>query len=1061
MATVVLSYAGAALGTLLGGPIGGIIGRAIGGLAGAEIDQAVFGTQKQGPRINSLQVMSSQEGAAVPVVYGRMRIAGQVIWATNLLEVASSGGLFGGKGGLGGGGTTTSYSYYANFAVGLCEGEILGLGRAWADGKEIDLSTYAPRIYLGDEEQQPDSLITSIQGAGQAPAYRGLAYVVFENMPLASFGNRLPQLAFEIFCAGNTAADMVQAVNIIPAATEFGYDTALVTRSGGIGVTYSENTHASATLSDWSVSLNQLQDSCSNVGMTSLVVAWFGNDLRCGQCQIMPGTDDPSKLVNGDLWVVSGISRDQAHAISTVNGGVAFGGSPSDLSVLHAIADLKARGLQVMFNPFILMDIADSYPWRGHITGDDMSANATTQIASFMGTASATQFLGGLGGISFFGTEWSYRRFILHYAKLCAMAGGVDAFLIGSELRGLTSLRSSAGTYPFISALMQLAADVKSILPNAKISYAADWSEYFGHHPQDGSGDIYFNLDPLWASPAIDFIGIDNYFPLTDWRDGQTHLDALAGAPSIYDQTYLSSRFAGGEDFDWYYASDTARDSQLRSAITDGAYNKPWVFRAKDLKSWWANQHFNRPAGVEATSPTSWVPQSKPIWFTEIGCPAVDKGANQPNTFYDAKSSDSALPHYSDGGPDDAMQLAFITAASTYWQTPGPQNPISTSYGASMVDASKMFWWCWDARPYPVFPARDDVWSDCANYARGHWLNGRIGSVWLGTLITSLANRFGLSDVDVSGVIGVVDGYILDKPMSARDALESLLTGFNIDVVEQAGLLKFSSRQIAQIQMIDANSLIDDAKASALITQMRAQETDLPLAVRITYVESGLDYRQSTVSQQRSGTSSKAEVDVIVAAGITQAVAQQQADIYLAETWQGRETATFALLPSTAGLVPGDVVSISGNWWRINTIKAGTQRNVEAQAYDAAVYDPPPAPQRNVMAMIPTIYGAPQVLLMDLAMMDQAASSAPRMAANATPWPGSLSVFKRNGASSFVYNSQITQQATLGSTLTALAEGVTDRIDFNQTLDVQLSNGSLSSVAEDELLSGSNILSLI
>jgi hypothetical protein len=253
------------------------------------------------------------------------------------------------------------------------------------------------------------------------------------------------------------------------------------------------------------------------------------------------------------------------------------------------------------------------------------------------------------------------------------------------------------------------------------------------------------------------------------------------------------------------------------------------------------------------------------------------------------------------------------------------------------------------------------------------------------------------------------------------------------------------------------NALIDDAKASALITQIRAQETDLPAAVRITYVESGLDYRQSTVSQQRSGTSSVAEVDLTVAAGITQAVAQQQADIYLAETWQGRETATFGLLPSSAGLVPGDVVSILGNQWRINTIKAGTQRNVEAQAYDAAVYDPPPAPQRNVTAIIPTIYGVPQVFMMDLAMMDSGGSSGPRMAANATPWPGSLSVFKRNGASSFVYNSQITQQATLGSTLTALALGVTDRIDFNQTLDVQISNGSLSSVGEDELLSGSNI----
>ncbi|MDP8996638.1 MAG: hypothetical protein M3O03_06500, partial [Pseudomonadota bacterium] len=175
------------------------------------------------------------------------------------------------------------------------------------------------------------------------------------------------------------------------------------------------------------------------------------------------------------------------------------------------------------------------------------------------------------------------------------------------------------------------------------------------------------------------------------------------------------------------------------------------------------------------------------------------------------------------------------------------------------------------------------------------------------------------------------------------------------------------------------------------------------------------------------------------------------------ETWQGRETASFGLLPSTTRLVPGDVVSISGNSWRINTVKSGTQRNVEAQAYDAAVYDPPPAPQRNVTAMIPTIYGAPQVFMMDLAMMDSGGSSAPRIAANATPWPGSLSVFKRNGVSSFVYNSQVTQQATLGSTLTALAAGVTDRIDFNQTLDIAISTGSLSSVGKDELLAGSNI----
>src|SRR5262249_38193362 len=91
--------------------------------------------------------------------------------------------------------------------------------------------------------------------------------------------------------------------------------------------------------------------------------------------------------------------------------------------------------------------------------------------------------------------EWSYRRMVLHQAFLAKAAGGVEAFVIGTELRGLTSVRSVAGIYPFVAALVALAADVKSILgPETKVVYAADWSEYFGHQPADGSGDVAFHL---------------------------------------------------------------------------------------------------------------------------------------------------------------------------------------------------------------------------------------------------------------------------------------------------------------------------------------------------------------------------------------------------------------------------------------------------------------------------------------------------------------------------------------------------------------------------------------
>ena len=109
---------------------------------------------------------------------------------------------------------------------------------------------------------------------------------------------------------------------------------------------------------------------------------------------------------------------------------------------------------------------------------------------------------------------------VLHQAHLARAAGGVDAFVIGSEMRGLTRIRDGDGRFPFVEGLMRLAADVKGILPEAIVTYAADWSEYFGYQPEDGSGDVFYNLDPLWAHPAVDVVGIDDYLPLADWRNG-------------------------------------------------------------------------------------------------------------------------------------------------------------------------------------------------------------------------------------------------------------------------------------------------------------------------------------------------------------------------------------------------------------------------------------------------------------------------------------------------------------------------------------------------------------
>ncbi len=142
----------------------------------------------------------------------------------------------------------------------------------------------------------------------------------------------------------------------------------------------------------------------------------------------------------------------------------------------------------------------------------------------------------------------------------------------------------------------------------------------------------YFHLDPLWAHPEIDAVGIDNYMPLSDWRSSAQHADNTI-AVHEKDLDYLSGNIYAGEGYDWYYASSDARAQQDRTPIADGAAGEAWVWRFKDLKSWWQNAHFDRPNGVKAATPTAWVPGSKPLWLTELGCGAVDLAATSPMHF--------------------------------------------------------------------------------------------------------------------------------------------------------------------------------------------------------------------------------------------------------------------------------------------------------------------------------------------------------------------------------------------------------------------------------------------
>jgi len=195
MATLVLST----VGNVLGGPVGG----AIGALIGQSIDQQVFGLgPRQGPRLNDLAVQTSSYGTRIPRIYGKMRVAGSVIWATELKEssIIQSGGKTQPD--------VETFSYSVSMAVALSSRVANEVGRIWADGKLLrgaagDFKVRTKfRFYAGSDDQDVDPLIASVEGIAETPAYRGLALAVFEDLELAEFGNRIPFLTFEILADG-------------------------------------------------------------------------------------------------------------------------------------------------------------------------------------------------------------------------------------------------------------------------------------------------------------------------------------------------------------------------------------------------------------------------------------------------------------------------------------------------------------------------------------------------------------------------------------------------------------------------------------------------------------------------------------------------------------------------------------------------------------------------------------------------------------------------------------------------------------------------------------------
>jgi hypothetical protein len=1019
MASIVLSAAGSAAGSYLG-PLGSLAGRAVGSFVGQQVDNRLFSSSRRVSssrgRLTELAVQTSTYGKMIPVVYGSSRIAGNIIWALPIKETATTQRSSAG-GGKGGGSprvsqSQTSYSYSVTLAIAICEGPIDAVLRVWADAKVVSPDEAGYTLYWGDETQLPDPLIESYEGVGATPAYRGLAYVVIEDFPLADYGNRIPNFTFEVkrrMLARDSETpveELISSMVMIPGSGEFVYDTIVQNKVPGVevggnwvqqGEQLRINQNNQAGKADALLSLDQLQETCPNVAWVAPVVTWFGTSTDAGSCVIRPGVEYQSGITTTpDVWAVGGVDRAGAYLISQDDdGNPNYGGTISDASLLRYLDELKDRGLKIMFYPLFFMDV-EGKPWRGRLTG------SVSDVADF------------------FTKTNGYNAFILHYAAL--VASRVDAFVIGSELIGLTSVKDGSNNFPAVSALVSLAANVKAIVGSGvKVTYAADWSEY--HHTTGG----WYNLDPLWASANIDVVGIDAYFPLTDSvQDG-------------YDEQAVMDGWTSGEGYDWVY-TDEERTVQ---ASIEAKY--AW----KNMGWWWNNSHVN-PDG----NATAWVPGSKKIWFTEYGFPSVDGATNQPNVFYDPSSSESYFPRFSRGRVDFRAQRLGITATEKKWA------------GSSMVQ--RKFLWTWDARPYPYYPDLTDIWRDGAVWKTGHWVSGKLGISNLGAVVEELAVRSGLdtSDCDVGQLTDLVDGFVIADALPLRSAIETLQAAYFFDAVESGELLAFVKRGGSNAVTIEENDLV--AEEGKVFSIMRVQEGELPRKIDVNFINKVADYQTGNQHAERQATLSLAAGSLSLPIVLSEQAAKNIADVTLYNAWTERNVYSFSLPVKYAVLEPADVVtvntSVASHHIRIISAQLGANNvlQVRGVAEDSSAYDfynTPGAVLTATHVMQPV--GATEMLFLDLPAFpgDGQVQGSLRLAAHGqeTGWRGAVLYRSDDGGVSYNATEDIIDNAIIGTAVTVLASGATDIFDRACSVTVVLMGGELESVTELAVLNGANL----
>jgi len=452
------------------------------------------------------------------------------------------------------------------------------------------------------------------------------------------------------------------------------------------------------------------------------------------------------------------------------------------------------------------------------------------------------------------------------------------------------------------------------------------------------------------------------------------------------------------------------------------------------------------------------------VWFTELGCPAVDKGTNQPNVFFDPKSSESMLPRASTGRRDEVIQARYLQVMHEYWSDPA-RNPVSEEYGGPMVDMSRAHVWAWDARPFPAFPNAEGVWSDGDNYRRGHWISGRASGRGLASVVSEICLAAGVEAFDVSGLHGHVSGYVVEEVGAARGALQPLMLRYGFDAVEREGVLRFVMRDgVANAELGEADLAVTE-ELEGRIEEVRAGAAEMSGRLRLKFVQADAEFAVVAEEAVMPDEASRGVSASEVALAMTRGEGRQVLERWLTEARVARDTVRLALPPSRRDLGAGDVLRLpvadGAGLFRVDRVEQAAHQIVEAVRIEPETYRPVDMGEDSVALsrFVPPVPVLPVFLDLPL-MTGEEMPHAPHLAVTAKPWPGNVALYSSDEDAGYRLNIEITRRASVGVTETVLASGPVGLVDHGEGVTVRLTSGALSSVTDAAFLAGGNLAAI-